>query len=46
MRDRKEVDLVVIVLGEELGGVEGGETIVRIYYMRKSIFSRGKICRH
>jgi hypothetical protein len=29
--------------GVELGGVEGGETIIRIYYIRKeSIFSEGK----
>lgn len=30
-------------VGEELGEVEGGETIIKIYYMRKmSIFSKRK----
>lgn len=29
--------------GKELGGAEGGETIIRIYYVRKKIFSiKGK----
>jgi hypothetical protein len=41
MRDRKGVDPNRRGSKEELGGVEGGETIFRIYYMRKkSIFNR------
>jgi hypothetical protein len=29
--------------GEELGNVEGGETVIRIYYVRKkSIFNKWK----
>ena len=44
MRDRKGVDLDGRRGGEELGGVEGGETIIRIYYVRKkSIFNKRKI---
>ena len=38
-RDRKGVVLVGGEVVEELGGVEGGETIIRIYYMRKSILN-------
>lgn len=33
MRDRKRVDLDANA--EELGGAEGGETIMRIYYVTK-----------
>lgn len=30
--------------GKDLGGVEGGAAVIKIYYMRKySIFSKGKI---
>ena len=35
MRDRKGVDLEEIGDEEELGGVEKGETIIRICYVRK-----------
>lgn len=35
MRVRKRLDLDEREGGEELGGVEGGETIIQIYYMRK-----------
>ena len=38
MRDRKGVDLDGRDGGEELGGVEGEETVIRIYYVRKNIF--------
>ena len=40
MRDRERVDLDGRVSGEELRGVEGEGTIIRIYYMKKSIFSQ------
>lgn len=40
MRDRKEVDLDGGQGREELGGVEGGETVTRIYYVRKTIFNK------
>ena len=44
MRDRKGVDLEGRRGGEDLGRVEGEETIIRIYYMRKeSIFNKRKI---
>jgi hypothetical protein len=36
MRDKKGVDLDGRRGGEELGGVEGGETIIRIYYVEKN----------
>ena len=43
MKDRKGVDLDGRGGGEELGGVEGGEIIIKIYYIRtKSIFSKNK----
>jgi hypothetical protein len=35
MREGKEVDLIERRGGEELGGVEGGEIVCRIYCMRK-----------
>jgi hypothetical protein len=35
VRDRNGVDLDERRGREELGGVEGGETMVQIYYMRK-----------
>jgi len=38
MRDRKGVGYRWEGGREELGGVIGGKTIVRIYYVRKSIF--------
>ena len=39
-RDIKEMDPEGIKGGEELGGMEGGEAICRIYFMRKeSIFN-------
>jgi hypothetical protein len=44
MRDRKGVDLEGRRGGEDLGRVEGEESIIRIYYMRKeSIFNKRKI---
>lgn len=43
MRDRKGMDADGRGGGEELGRVEGGETIKNIYYMRKeSIFNKGE----
>lgn len=36
MRGRKEVNMQEREGREELGRVEGGETIIRIYYIRKS----------
>jgi hypothetical protein len=39
MRERKGVYLEGRGGGEELGGTEVGETIIGIYYMRKSIFN-------
>lgn len=42
-RDRKGVDWDGRGGGEGLGGVEGGETIIRIYYVRnESIFNEGE----
>lgn len=42
MRDGKGVDPDGRGSGKELGGVEGGESVIRVYYMRKeSIFNRG-----
>jgi hypothetical protein len=38
MRDRKEVDLDGREGGEDLGKTEEGETIIRIYYVRKIYF--------
>jgi hypothetical protein len=39
MRDVKVVGLLGREGGEELGGVEGGKNIIRMYYVRgKSIF--------
>jgi hypothetical protein len=38
MRDRERVDLDGRVSGEELRGVEGEGTIIRIYYMKKIYF--------
>jgi len=35
MRDRKEVDLKEREYGKELGGVERGDTVTKIYCMRK-----------
>jgi len=41
MRDRKGVDPERRGGGEDLGGVKGGETVIRIYRMRKeSIFNK------
>lgn len=37
MRHRKGVALDGKVGREELGGVEGGETIIRIYYVRAKV---------
>ena len=39
MRNRKGVDIE----GKELGGIKGKETLVRVYYVRQSLFSiKGK----
>lgn len=43
MRDRKGVDTDGRGCVEELGGVEGGETIFRLYCVRKkSMFNKRK----
>lgn len=43
IRERKVMNLEERTSGMELGGVEEGETIIRIYYLRKeSIFNKGK----
>jgi hypothetical protein len=39
VRDRKGVDLDRRRGRKELGGVEGGETLIRIYYVRKQSIS-------
>lgn len=41
VRDRKGVDLDGRGYGEELGEAEGGETVIRVYYVKKkqSIFN-------
>jgi hypothetical protein len=39
MRDRKGADLHGRGGGEGLRGVEGGETVIRIYFMRNNLFS-------
>lgn len=38
MRDRKEVDLNESIYGGELGELEGGEAVIRIYYAKKIYF--------
>lgn len=38
MRERKGIDANVKGGGKELGGLEGGETIIRIYYARGQIY--------
>lgn len=38
MADRKGVDLDGMGDMDELDGVEGGEIIIRIYYMREDLF--------
>ena len=43
MRDRKGVDLDGRGGGEELEEVEGGETIIRICYVRIKLFKWKKI---
>jgi hypothetical protein len=40
MRDRKKVNLNGRVGGEELGGGEGRETIIKIYHVRENIYSQ------
>ena len=39
MRDRKGVDLHGRGREEDPGKMEGGETVMRIYYVRKTLFS-------
>lgn len=41
--DRKGIDLDRREGGEDLGGVRGGENIIRIYCIKESIFSKRKI---
>lgn len=45
MKYRKKMDPYGRGVGEELGGLEGEESVIRIYYMRgKSIFNkRGEV---
>lgn len=45
MRDRNGVDVDRRGDGEKQGGVEGGESIIRVYYMRGVIFNKsgGKV---
>lgn len=38
MRERKGVNMDNNVGGNELGGVEGEQTIIRIYYVSKKLF--------
>jgi hypothetical protein len=40
MRDRKEVGLDARGGRENLGSIWGGKLIIRIYYMKKSIFNK------
>jgi hypothetical protein len=44
MRERKVVDPGGRGGGEELGGVEGGETVIRMYFVKKNsiIIKRGE----
>jgi hypothetical protein len=42
MRSKKGVELVWRGAREELGGVEGGETKIRIHYVKKNLFSTRK----
>lgn len=43
MRNRKGIDPDVMKRRKELDGVEGGESIIRAYYVRKILFSvKGK----
>ena len=42
MRDRKVVDLERRRGGEELGGVDEGETVIRIYCIKKGIYPQGE----
>lgn len=37
MRDKKSLDLDNNVSGNELGGVEGQQTIMKIYYVSKKL---------
>lgn len=39
MRDRKKMDLGGKGLGEEQEGIGRGETVIKIDYVRKNIFS-------
>ena len=42
MRDKKRVDPNVRGDGKELGGVKRGETLIRIYSVRKKIYFKRK----
>jgi hypothetical protein len=42
MRSRQEVDLEGRGGGKKLRGVEGKETIIRIYCIRKNVFNKWK----
>lgn len=39
MRDKKGVDTDRKGIGQELGETEGGETAIKIHYLRKFLFS-------
>ena len=43
MRDRKGVNPYGLRGEEELGGAEGGEIVIRLYYVRKKFFLNKKI---
>lgn len=43
MRDRTEVDPDGRKNGEKLGRIEEEETVIRIYYVRKNLFSINEI---
>lgn len=42
MKCRKGMDTDGRCVGEDIGGVEGSESIIRIYYLTKSISSNSK----
>lgn len=42
MRDREGVDIGGHGSGEELGGVEGEERVIQLYYVRKIFSVNGK----
>lgn len=42
MRDRKEENLDLRGGGKNLGGEEGGETVISLYYVNNYIFNKRK----